>query len=90
MVALFSGAPVLIIAMAIAMESAKLVAAGWLARRWRGTAWLWRLVLVGLIAGAGRHQCHRRLRAIGRRSRWGPRFRAIGRRDAGGTGRQVG
>jgi hypothetical protein len=28
-----------------------LVTAGWLARRWRVTAWLWRLVLVGLIAG---------------------------------------
>jgi hypothetical protein len=37
--------------MAVAMESAKLVTAGWLAKRWRVTAWLWRLVLVGLIAG---------------------------------------
>jgi len=40
-----------VIAMAIAMEAAKLVTAGWLARRWRATAWLWRLVLVALVAG---------------------------------------
>jgi hypothetical protein len=33
------------------MESAKLVTAGWLARRWRATAWVWRLVLVVLVAG---------------------------------------
>jgi hypothetical protein len=33
------------------MESAKLVTAGWLAKRWRMTAWIWRLVLVALIAG---------------------------------------
>jgi len=32
------------------MEAAKLVTAGWLARRWRATAWLWRLVLVVLVA----------------------------------------
>jgi len=51
MVTLFPGAPVLIIAMATMMESAKLVTAGWLARRWRATAWVWRLVLVVLVAG---------------------------------------
>jgi hypothetical protein len=51
MVTLFPGAPVLIIAMASMMEASKLVAAGWLARRWRLTAWVWRLVLVALIAG---------------------------------------
>src|SRR5262249_2196928 len=28
-----------------------LVTAGWLARRWRATAWVWRLVLVVLVAG---------------------------------------
>jgi hypothetical protein len=33
------------------MESAKLVTAGWLARRWRVTSWIWRLVLVALVAG---------------------------------------
>jgi biotin transporter BioY len=37
--------------MAVAMEAAKLVTAGWLARRWRDTAWLWRTVLVALVAG---------------------------------------
>jgi hypothetical protein len=51
MVQLFPGAPTLIVAMAIAMESAKLVTAGWLARRWQATAWTWRLVLVVLVAG---------------------------------------
>jgi hypothetical protein len=51
MVTLFPGAPVLIIAMASMMEASKLIAAGWLARRWRGTAWVWRLILVVLIAG---------------------------------------
>ena len=25
----------------------------WLARRWRATAWIWRLVLVALVAGLG-------------------------------------
>jgi hypothetical protein len=51
MVVLFPGAPVSVVGMAIAMESAKLVTAGWLARRWRATAWVWRLVLVVLVAG---------------------------------------
>jgi hypothetical protein len=51
MVVLFPGAPMSVIAMAVAMESAKLVTAGWLARRWRETAWLWRGVLVTLVAG---------------------------------------
>jgi hypothetical protein len=51
MVTLFPGAPVLIIAMATMMESAKLVTAGWLARRWRATAWVWRGVLVVLVVG---------------------------------------
>ena len=40
-----------VVGMAIAMEGAKLVTAGWLARRWRGTAWVWRFVLAVLVAG---------------------------------------
>jgi hypothetical protein len=51
MVVLFPGAPLAIIAMAVTMETAKLVTAGWLARRWRSTAWIWRLVLTALVAG---------------------------------------
>jgi len=38
MVVLFPGAPMSVVGMAIAMEGAKLVTAGWLARRWRATA----------------------------------------------------
>jgi hypothetical protein len=37
--------------MAIAMEAAKLITAGWLARRWRPTAWVWRLALITFILG---------------------------------------
>ncbi len=37
--------------MAVAMEAAKRVTAGWLARQWRVTAWIWRAVLVALVAG---------------------------------------
>lgn len=51
MVTLFPGAPVLIIAMASMMEAGKLVTAGWLAKRWRATVWVWRGVLVVLVAG---------------------------------------
>jgi hypothetical protein len=51
MVVIFPGSPVAVVVMAVAMESAKLVTAGWLARRWRVTASIWRLVLVGLVAG---------------------------------------
>jgi hypothetical protein len=51
MVVLFPGSPMSVVAMACAMESAKLVTAGWLARRWRDTAWIWRLALVAMIAG---------------------------------------
>jgi hypothetical protein len=51
MVVLFPGSPMSVIGMAVAMESAKLVTAGWLARRWRATAWIWRLVLAALVAG---------------------------------------
>jgi hypothetical protein len=51
MVALFPGSPASVVGMACAMEAAKLVTAGWLARRWRDTLWVWRLVLVALVAG---------------------------------------
>ena len=51
MIVLFPSASLSVIAMAIMMESAKLVTAGWLAKRWRMTAWIWRLVLVAIIAG---------------------------------------
>jgi hypothetical protein len=51
MVVLFPGAPLSVVGMAIAMEAAKLVTAGWLARRWRATAWIWRGILVALVAG---------------------------------------
>jgi hypothetical protein len=42
MAVLFPGSPMSVAGMAIDMESAKLVTAGWLAKRWRVTAWLWR------------------------------------------------
>ncbi len=51
MAVLFPGAPMSVITMALAMESAKLVTVGWLARRWQTTAWVWRLVLVALMSG---------------------------------------
>jgi hypothetical protein len=51
MVVLFPGSPLSVIAMAVAMESAKLVTTGWLARRWCVTAWFWRLTLVALVGG---------------------------------------
>ncbi len=51
MTVLFPGEPLAVTAMSTTMEGAKLVTAGWLARRWRATAWIWRLVLVALVAG---------------------------------------
>jgi hypothetical protein len=51
MVVLFPGSPTAVIGMAIAMEVAKLVTAGWLARRWWTTAWVWRGILVALVFG---------------------------------------
>src|SRR5262249_22967702 len=51
MVVLFSGSPMSVIGMAVAMESSKLVTAEWLARRWRVTAWVWRFVLAALVVG---------------------------------------
>jgi hypothetical protein len=50
MVVLFPGARLSVVAMA-AMEAAKLVTAGWLARRWRMTAWTWRFTIVSLVCG---------------------------------------
>jgi hypothetical protein len=44
-------APTLIVAMAVAMEASKLVTAGWLARRWRSTAWVARLALMTFVLG---------------------------------------
>jgi hypothetical protein len=51
MVVLFPGAPLSVVVMAIAMESAKLVAAGWLAGAWRQVPWIFRGILMALIAG---------------------------------------
>jgi hypothetical protein len=51
MVVLFPGSPVAVIGMTVAMEGAKLITAGWLARRWHATAWLWRLALVAFVLG---------------------------------------
>jgi hypothetical protein len=51
MVVLFPGASVAVIAMSTTMEAAKLVTAGWLPRRWRSTAAVWRVTLVTLVAG---------------------------------------
>jgi hypothetical protein len=51
MTVLFPGSPVAIIGMTVTMEAAKLVTTGWLSRRWRVTAWTWRLVLMALVVG---------------------------------------
>jgi hypothetical protein len=51
MVVLFPGAPAAVVGMALAMEGAKLVTTGWLARRWRDMAWVWRSILVALVIG---------------------------------------
>ncbi len=51
MVVLFPGAPLAVVGMAVAMEISKLVTAGWLARRWRATAWCWRFALMAFVLG---------------------------------------
>jgi hypothetical protein len=51
MLVLFPGALLSVVAMAVATEAAKLVATGWAARRWRRTAWMWRLTIVALVCG---------------------------------------
>jgi hypothetical protein len=50
-VVIFPGSPVPVIGMAVAMEGAKLITAGWLARRWRATALIWRLALIAFVLG---------------------------------------
>jgi hypothetical protein len=51
MVVSFPGSPLSVVGMAMAMEAAKLVTAGWLAHRSCLMAWVWRLTLVALVAG---------------------------------------
>jgi hypothetical protein len=51
MVVIFPGAPTAVVGMAVAMEAAKLVTTGWLARRWSATVWFWRYSLVALVGG---------------------------------------
>jgi hypothetical protein len=51
MVVLFPGAPAAVVWMTITMETAKLVAAAWVARRWRATGWIWRFALIAFITG---------------------------------------
>jgi hypothetical protein len=51
MIVLFPSSQVAIVIMAATMEAAKLVTAAWLARRWRSTAWIWRLALAGFVLG---------------------------------------
>jgi hypothetical protein len=51
MTVLFPGSRVAIVAMTATMEAAKLVTAGWLARRWRATAWVWRVALASFVLG---------------------------------------
>jgi hypothetical protein len=46
---LFPGARLSMVATAVAMEA--VMTAGWLARRWRMTAWAWRLTIVALVCG---------------------------------------
>lgn len=51
MTEIFPGAPAAVVALAAAMEAAKLVTAGWLARHWRVTGTLLRIVLIALVSG---------------------------------------
>ena len=51
MVTLFPGAPMAVVGMAIAMEAAKLVTAGWIARHYRAMGWTARLSLMTFVAG---------------------------------------
>jgi hypothetical protein len=51
MVVLFPGAPVAIVAMALAMEAGKLVTVGWLAHHWQIAGYALRAVLVMLVTG---------------------------------------
>jgi hypothetical protein len=51
MVVKLHGSPVPVIGMAVTMEGAKLITAGWLAPRWSATAVVWRLALIAFVAG---------------------------------------
>jgi hypothetical protein len=51
MIVLFHGDPLLVVAMAIAMEATKLVTAGWLAGNWRATPFVLRWMLVLFVLG---------------------------------------
>jgi hypothetical protein len=51
MTEIFPGAPGAVIALAGTMEATKLVTAGWLARHWRSTGGLLRVVLITLVTG---------------------------------------
>jgi hypothetical protein len=51
MTVLFPAAAVPIVIMSATMEAGKLVTAGWLARHWCSTAWIWRLALAGFVFG---------------------------------------
>src|SRR5258706_4827124 len=57
MVVLFPGSPLSVIGMSVAMEAAKLVTAGWLARRWRATEWVWRGRPIALVTGRSATKC---------------------------------
>jgi len=48
---LFPGSPVAILVMGATMEGSKIIAAGWLAGAWRDVPWVFRGVLMLLIAG---------------------------------------
>jgi hypothetical protein len=51
MTVLFPSSQGAIAAMTATMEAAKLVTATWLARRWRSTAWIWRVAPAGFVLG---------------------------------------
>jgi hypothetical protein len=51
MVVIFPGSPMSVVGMAVTMEGAKLITAGWLARRWSATAVVWRLALIAFVIG---------------------------------------
>src|SRR5262249_46511353 len=48
---LFPGSPTAVVVMGVLMEAAKLIAAGWLAGAWREVPWVFRGILLTLIAG---------------------------------------
>src|SRR5262249_46669607 len=48
---LFPGSPVAILVMGATMEGSKIIAAGWLGAAWRDVPWMFRGILMALIAG---------------------------------------